>query len=208
MGKNKNLFIFILVFLLAISCSSDQEITQADASSELVTQAKDYLTGEIVLNTQATMNGVNKTLLPEGCPTKFKFEWTGDQSFEVSLLSFTVGKMGMIINFKCNVKTMQLNTYEKQDYPGNGWIKFYGEDGSTWGTDEEGKASEAKGSSVKGYYNVNTHQINFIVDYNMMNVRSETLLQVIDKSLLPHYDELKAEYERKLAEYKKEHGIS
>ena len=61
--------------LMATSCSSDEEITDADANTELVQEATNYLNGEIVLRTNATMNGVNKTLLPEGCPTKFKFEW-------------------------------------------------------------------------------------------------------------------------------------
>lgn len=82
------------------SCSSDEEITDADANTELVKEATNYLNGEIVLSTNATMNGVNKTLLPEGCPTKFKFEWskTDAQTFTISLLDFTVGNMGMIIN--------------------------------------------------------------------------------------------------------------
>ena len=92
--------------LMATSCSSDEEITDADANTELVQEATNYLNGEIVLSTNATMNGVNKTLLPEGCPTKFKFEWskTDAQTVTISLLDFTVGNMGMIINFKCEVK--------------------------------------------------------------------------------------------------------
>lgn len=157
------------------SCSSDEEITDADANTELVKEATNYLNGEIVLSTNATMNGVNKTLLPEGCPTKFKFEWskTDDQTFTISLLDFTVGNMGMIINFKCDVKCMVLNSWEQKEYTGDGWIKFKGEDGSVWGTDTDGSASSAKGSSVQGYYNAKTHEIQFIVNYNMMNVRSE-----------------------------------
>lgn len=66
-------FICMMVFAFC-SCSSDEEITNSDANSELVKEATNYLNGEIVLSTNATMNGVNKTLLPEGCPTKFKFE--------------------------------------------------------------------------------------------------------------------------------------
>ena len=102
----------VLGFMSLVSCSSDEEITDADANTELVKEATNYLNGEIVLSTNATMNGVNKTLLPEGCPTKFKFEWskTDAQTFTISLLDFTVGNMGMIINFKCDVKTMVLNS--------------------------------------------------------------------------------------------------
>lgn len=207
-----HLFIFAFAFAMFLSfasCSSDEEITDADANTELVKEAKNYLNGEIVLSTNATMNGVNKTLLPEGCPTKFKFEWskTDDQTFTISLLDFTVGNMGMIINFKCDVKTMVLNSWEQKEYTGDGWIKFKGEDGSVWGTDTDGSASSAKGSSVQGYYNAKTHEIQFIVNYNMMNVRSECFKQTIDKSRLATFDADKAKYEADLAAYKKEHGI-
>lgn len=207
-----HLFIFAFAFAMSLSfasCSSDEEITDADANTELVKEAKNYLNGEIVLSTNATMNGVNKTLLPEGCPTKFKFEWskTDAQTFTISLLDFTVGNMGMIINFKCDVKTMVLNSWEQKEYTGDGWIKFKGEDGSVWGTDTDGSASSAKGSSVQGYYNAKTHEIQFIVNYNMMNVRSECFKQTIDKSRLATFDADKAKYEADLAAYKKEHGI-
>ena len=116
--------LFILSFLcifLTVSCSSDEELKRADADIKLVNEAKSFLQGDIVLNTHATMGGVNKTLLPTGCPTKFNFTWsnTDPQSFTISLLNFTVGKMGMIINFNCEVKTISLilgkrtNTKEK-----------------------------------------------------------------------------------------------
>lgn len=196
-------------FMSLVSCSSDEEITDADANTELVQEATNYLNGEIVLSTNATMNGVNKTLLPEGCPTKFKFEWskTAAQTFTISLLDFTVGNMGMIINFKCDVKTMVLNSWEQKEYTGDGWIKFKGEDGSVWGTDTDGSASSAKGSSVQGYYNAKTHEIQFIVNYNMMNVRSECFLQTIDKNRINNYAAEFEQYEKDLAAYKKEHGI-
>lgn len=200
--------LFFAVFAFC-SCSSDEEITNSDANSELVKEATNYLNGEIVLSTNATMNGVNKTLLPEGCPTKFKFEWskTDAQTFTISLLDFTVGNMGMIINFKCDVKTMVLNSWEQKEYTGGGWIKFKGEDGSVWGTDTDGSASSAKGSSVQGYYNAKTHEIQFIVNYNMMNVRSECFLQTIDKNRINNYAAEFEQYEKDLAAYKKEHGI-
>lgn len=196
-------------FMSLVSCSSDEEITDADANTELVQEATNYLNGEIVLSTKARMNGVDKTLLPGGCPTKFKFEWskTDAQTFTISLLDFTVGNMGMIINFKCDVKCMVLNSWEQKEYTGDGWIKFKGEDGSVWGTDTDGSPSSAKGSSVQGYYNAKTHQIQFIVDYNMMNVRSECFLQTIDKNRINNYAAEFKQYEKDLAAYKKEHGI-
>ena len=208
----KTLALFLLCLMCLIlqaSCSSDEEITDADANTELVKEATKYLNGEIVLRTNATMNGVNKTLLPEGCPTKFKFEWskTDAQTFTISLLDFTVGNMGMIINFKCDVKTMVLNSWEQKEYTGDGWIKFKGVDGSVWGTDTDGSASSAKGSSVQGYYNAKTHEIQFIVNYNMMNVRSECFKQTIDKSRLATFDADKKKYEADLKAYKEANGI-
>ncbi len=200
---------FVSFGLMATSCSSDEEITQGNADNTLVSEAQSYLKDEIILSTKATLSGVDKTLLPEGCPTKFKFEWskTDAQTFTISLLDFTVGNMGMIISFKCDVKCMELNSWEKKEYTGDGWIKFKGVDGSVWGTDTDGSASSAKGSSVQGYYNAKTHQIQFIVNYNMMNVRSECFLQTIDKSRLATFDADKAKYEEDLKAYKKEHGI-
>jgi len=200
---------FVSFGLMATSCSSDEEITQGNADNTLVSEAQSYLKDEIILSTKATLSGVDKTLLPEGCPTKFKFEWskTDAQTFTISLLDFTVGNMGMIISFKCDVKCMELNSWEKKEYTGDGWIKFKGVDGSVWGTDTDGSASSAKGSSVQGYYNAKTHQIQFIVNYNMMNVRSECFLQTIDKSRLATFVEDKAKYEEDLKAYKKEHGI-
>ena len=206
--------IFCLVAIVGVglmdaSCSSDEEITQGNADNTLVSEAQSYLKDEIILSTKATLSGVDKTLLPEGCPTKFKFEWskTDAQTFTISLLDFTVGNMGMIISFKCDVKCMELNSWEKKEYTGDGWIKFKGVDGSVWGTDTDGSASSAKGSSVQGYYNAKTHQIQFIVNYNMMNVRSECFKQTIDKSRLATFDADKAKYEEDLKAYKKEHGI-
>ena len=199
---------FLWIFL-TVSCSSDEELKRADADINLVNEAKSFLQGDIILNTQAFMGNVNKTLLPTGCPTKFNFTWsnTDPQSFTISLLDFTVGKMGMIINFNCAVKTMQLNSWEKNEYKGEGWIKFYGENGSVSGTDNEGVPSKAMGSTVKGYYNVMSHQINFIVNYNMMNVRSECFLQTIDKNRIKTYDEDLKKYEEDLKKYKEEHGL-
>lgn len=211
MEKNIGKYITALcccILIVASSCTSDDKITKEPASDELVAEARSFLTGDIVLSTYATMNGVNKTLLERGCPTKFNFEWskTDANTFTISLLNFTVGKMGMVISFKCDVQTRQLNTWEKDEYKGAGWFKFYGEDGSTWVVNA-GKSPKSNGSYVKGYYNAYTHEINFIVDYNMMNVRSECFLQTIDKNRINNYDEELAQFEKDLAKYKEEHGL-
>ena len=46
----------------------------------------------------------------------------------------------------------------------------------------------------------------FIVNYNMMNVRSECFLQTIDKNRIKTYEEDFKKYEEDLKKYKEEHG--
>ena len=202
-------FVLLLSFL-AFSCESDDEITKEPTSQELVAQAREFLTGDIVLSTHATMNGVNKTLLETGCPTKFMFKWneTDKNTFNISLRNFTVGAMPLKINFDCDVDIMQLNSWEKDEYKGAGWFKFYGEGGHVSSEDNAGNPSQANGSHVKGYYNVYTHEINFIINYNMMNVRSECFRQMVDKSRINHFDAEFAKYEADLKEWKEEHGLN
>ena len=170
-------------------------------------KAKEILAGDIVLSTRATMNGVDKTLLKSGCPTKFNFSWREDGMMILNLSDFSVGAMPFAISFKCATKIMQLNSWEQDEYPGDGWIKFVGTDGNvtTSGDDAEDN-QEGSGARVDGYLNVNTNQIEFIVDYNMMNVRTETFLQTIDKTRIDRFKEEFAQYEKDLEEAKKDQG--
>lgn len=206
--KSTFLLLFCSIGLFFSSCSSDEKITQEPPAEELVAKTRGLLTGDIVLSTHATMNGVNKTLLDTGCPTKFNFTWPESDKMKVSLNNFSVGKMPLVVNFRCNVSFMQLNTWEKDTYKGTGWIKFYGTDGETFSEDGEGSSTTVKGSAVTGYFNVDTRQINFIVDYNMMNVRSECFLQTIDKTRIDRYEEEFEQYEKDLQKYKEEHGLN
>ena len=203
----KYLFIFSFLFLIA-SCQSDDNLEKKDTPEELVAMAHQYLNGDIILGTHATMNGVNKTLLPQGCPTKFNFHWseTDKNVLTIRLENFSVGQMPFSITYYCDVKIIQLNSWEKNEYKGEGWIKFVGEDGYL-ALGEGVPPRSMKGSAVKGYYNVKTHEINFIVDYNMMNVRSECFLQTIDKARINNYEAEFKQYEADLAAYKKEHGL-
>lgn len=59
---------------------------------------------------------------------------------------------------------------------------------------------------MDGFLNVNTQQVEFIVDYNMMNVRTETFLQTIDKTRIDRFEEEFAQYEKDLEEAKQEQG--
>ena len=203
----KYLFIFSFLFLIA-SCQSDDNLEKKNASEDLVAMAHQYLNGDIILGTHATMNGVNKTLLPQGCPTKFNFHWseTDKNVLTIRLENFSVGQMPFSITYYCDVKIIQLSSWEKDEYKGEDWMKFVGEDGYL-ALGEGAQAMIAKGSFVKGYYNVKTHEMNFIVNYNMMNVRSECFLQTINKARINNYEAEFKQYEADLAAYKKEHGL-
>lgn len=157
--KKKSIFLSLVVLLFStvfISCSSDEEITQESPSEEYVDKAKTILTNEIVLSTKAWMGTVDKTHLESGCPTKFNFNWNDDGTMTLTLNDFHVGSMPFNITFKCKNKFMKLNTWEKDEYKGDGWVKFKGTDGvvSTTSTDEDYKSGS--GATVNGYLNVNT----------------------------------------------------
>lgn len=211
MKKRVNAFMPLCFFMMAAigfnSCKSDEKITQEPPSQAYLTKAKGILAGGIVLSTRATMNGVDKTLLKSGCPTKFNFSWREDGMMVVDLSDFTVGAMPFAIYFRCATKIMQLNSWEQDEYPGEGWIKFVGSDGNVTTSNKDPKDNQAgSGARVDGYLNVNTNQIEFIIDYNMMNVRTETFLQAIDKTRIGRFKEEFAQYEKDLKEAKKEHG--
>ena len=188
------------------SCSSDDDIKAPEQSN--IDKAKELLNGEIVLSTRATMNGVDKTLISSGCPTKFGFTWKEDGRMTVSLREFHVGTMPFAVTFICATDVMNLNSWEKDEYTGEGWVKFFGKDGmvSSHG-DEASDNQQGSGATIQGYVNVLTKEIEFIVDYNMMNVRTETFLQIINKDRINHFDEEFAQYEKDLQKYKEEHGL-
>lgn len=201
------LLCFIFLGSAMTSCSSDDEITQEAPAETYITQAKTALNGDIVLSTKATMSGVDKTHLESGCPTKFNFKWNDDGTMTLSLVDFTVGSMPFAVTFKCKTKFMNLNSWEKDEYRGNGWIKFQGKDGNVTTIGEDAADNQkGSGASVDGYFNANTDEIEFIINYNLMNVRTETFKQVIDKNRINNFDEEFAQYERDLIQWKKDHG--
>lgn len=188
--------------------NGDVDNGEEGISAEQMEKAREILSGDMVLSSKWTMAGVDKTLLPEGCPMKFKFQWDSENShkFRVSANDVRIGgNMPFDINFKCDVTCMLLNSWEKQEYLGDGWIKFRGNNGSVWSTSEDADIGSDE-SSLEGYYNVDTHQILLIINWNWMNVRTEVFMQTIDKDRINHFDEEYAQYEKDLEEYKKEHG--
>ncbi|MQN82452.1 DUF4903 family protein [Segatella copri] len=200
--------IFLASFtMLASSCSSDDDLNKETPAEEYVTKAKDILSGDIVLSTKATMSGVDKTHLANGCPTKFNFTWKEDGTMSLSLVDFTVGSMPFAVTFKCSTKFMNLNSWDKDERPEAGWIKFQGKDGNvTTDGDDPKDCQSGSGATVDGYLNVLTNQIEFIVNYNMMNVRTETFQQTIDKNRINNFQQEFEQYEKDLIQWKKDNG--
>ena len=86
-------------------------------------------------------------------------------------------------------------------------FNFTWKDGNvTTNGDDPNDCQTGSGASVDGYLNVLTNQIEFIVNYNMMNVRTETFQQTIDKSRLNNFKAEFEQYEKDLAQWKKDHG--
>lgn len=208
--NEKVILLFSLLMATVIglsSCESDDSLTNEPPALEYIDKAKEILNGDIVLSTKATMNGVDKTLLESGCPTKFNFSWREDGMMVLDLSDFTVGAMPFAITFRCATQFMNLNSWEQDEYPDDGWVKFVGTDGNvTTSGDDAADNQQGSGARVDGFLNVNTNQMEFIVDYNMMNVRTETFLQTIDKTRIDRFEEEFSQYEKDLEEAKKEQG--
>lgn len=212
--NKKGFFLFVAFFALLtlglISCSADEETTKTPVADEYLQTARELLQDSIVLNATAMQGTVNKTLLDEGCPLKYYLKWKSQDTLNIQIKNFSVGKMPVTIWFTINCKFMQLNSWEKEEYTGEGWIKFQGTGGNTIYTANTSDYEDGDGGagSVQGYLNVKTKQIEFVTNFNVMNMSSDVYLQTIDPTRIDRFDEEFAQYEKDLAEYKKEHGIS
>jgi len=208
---------FLLVAFFAIlscfifhSCSADEENSKTPVADEYLKTAREILQDSVVLNATAMQGTVNKTLLEKGCPLKYYLKWKTQDTLNIQIRNFSVGKMPVTIWFTINCKFMQLNSWEKDEYTGEGWIKFQGTGGSTIYTANTSDYEDGNGGAgtVQGYLNVKTKQIEFVTNFNVMNMSSDVYLQTIDPTRIDRFEEEFAQYEKDLAEYKKEHGIS
>lgn len=203
-------FILGILFFVLSGCTQDTPEDLDTKSNTQVAKANALLSGDIVLNTHAKMAGVSRTLLPKGCPTKFYFNWNESKGkLTVNLPKFQVGNMPFAITFESNVTYSELNTWEKEEYPEKDWIKFSTDDARVIPYVPEGtEIPKSDGNAIIiGYVNPRTQEIEFNINYNMMNVTSFTPRQKIDKSRLAHYDEDLKQFEKDLEEYKKKHGL-
>lgn len=214
-SNSKKTIVFFAVVLMTLSCvmffscTADEEITKTPVSESYISAAKEILQDSVVLNATAMQGTVNKTLLDEGCPLKYYLNWKDDDILNLQIREFCVGNMPLTIWFTIDVKFMQLNSWEKEEYQGEGWIKFQGDGGNTVYTaiDEEYDNGNGGAGSVTGFLNVNTNEIEFVTNFNVMNFSSDVYLQKIDPTRIDRFEEEFAQYEKDLEEYKKEHGI-
>lgn len=212
----KKTIVFFAVVLTTLSCvmffscTADEEITKTPVSESYISKAKEILQDSVVLNATAMQGTVNKTLLDEGCPLKYYLNWKGDDILNIQIREFCVGKMPLTIWFTIDVKFMQLNSWEKDEYQGDGWIKFQGNGGQTVYTaiDEDYEDGNGGAGSVTGFLNVNTKEIEFVTNFNVMNMSSDVYLQKLDLTRMDRFEEEFEQYEKDLAKYKEEHGIS
>lgn len=205
----------LCLFSGLVSCSSDDNATPQQELEQLTTEARGFLTGDIVLNIRAFMGETDKTLLPTGCPIIFNFGWsqTDPHSLKIDLKDFSMEGMPYVIkSFATDVVVTSLNSWEQDEYSQKGWIKLEGKDGWLNMQSDNPKIptvnKQMEGSSLIGYYNALTHEINFKIDFAIMNVTANTILQKVDKSRLSRFDEEKAQYEADYQQAKEEQGLS
>lgn len=209
------LLLIIFASFFFLSCEKDDQDAPADVND--IELAKEILKGDIVLSTTATLQGVDKTLLDGGCPSMFTFTWNKTDLWTPSdpgivmllkLDEFIVGTMPMAVWFFVEAKFMELNKWEKEEYTGDGWLKFKGNNGVSTSSDGTNMDDiDGAGGSVIGYINVQTKEVEFLIDFNMLNVRSHSFLQKIDPARLDGYEEELADYEKRLADYKEANGL-
>lgn len=197
------------------SCSGDEENGKMPVENSLILKAREILKDSIIFRSKAMMGNIDKTLLPEGCPLKYHFSWdlTSDTPLNIKLKNFSVGNMPVQVWFNIYCRLIPLNTWEKDEYKGDGWIKFSGVKGDVTYTpnqnDVNAQYTDGKGGAgtVIGYLNVETKQIEFSTDFNVMVMQSYVFLQTIDYSKMDTYEADFKKYEADLRAYKREHGL-
>lgn len=202
----KLLFLIIMTVLCPsfYSCSNEDDEEVAEAYYHDM-ELRHLLYGEYVMFTKVTVNSVDKTLLEGGCPTRVVFDWVGD-SLVFSIPEMQIGNMPFPISFKANCVITSLNSWEADEHAGGNtsWFKFVGD---KTGYVSTGNGPEPNGSSITGFFNPATSIIEFVIDYNVMNVRTVCDRQVLDINKTRDYDTEMAKYMAALAEIKNDNGL-
>ena len=194
----------------AVSCKKEeqhQEIVREDNRTAKVIQ---QLNGTVILGQDVKMAGVDKSRLQGGVPTKFRFHWKeAEKKMEIQIVKIQPGSMPFAIGVTANATLMELSSWEKNEYPEAGWIKLFDDKGEVtpYLKDDDPAKPKPDGAMIMiGFYNVNTQEIEFSINYNMMNVVGHVFRQKIDAARLKNFDEEYDAYEEALAEWKLDHG--
>lgn len=207
----RNLFFWMLTLLsmstVLSSCADDAENEEAlanDINQKLESMVRETLVGDHLLFTKVTVNGVDKTLLDGGCPTRLNFSWDGD-SLVVAITDLKIGNMPFAISYQSTAAIRLLNHWEEDEHAGGNeaWFKFVGTNGYV----SMGDGLKPNGASIKGYFHPGDNIIEFVIDYNVMNVRTVCERQVLDDPNVGDFDTEMAKYLEELAKYKRENGL-
>lgn len=211
MKKAALLAMSLLTLIMGASgCKSDDDETLSEA---LTNKAMATLRGDMVVSAKARVNGVDKTLLDGGAPCKFNFTESGNGKMTVSQQGFKVGNMPFSICFKIEVSLTPVPSLEKSDFTGDGWARFSGTrgriglNGNMPGTAVDTTLTSGDGSTLTGYVNTETREIQMQVRYSMSNVTVDIPRQTIDPARVGNYEAEKEKYNSDLEEYKKTHGL-
>lgn len=211
MKKTTLLTIGMLAIAAAFNgCKSDDDTT---LSREQTDKAIATLKGDMVVSAKAKVNGVDKTLLDGGAPCLFSFAQSGEETMIVSQEDFKVGNMPFSICFKIEVSLTPVPSLEKSDFSGDGWVRFSGRrgriglNGQMPDTAVDTTIGDGDGSTLTGYVNTETREIQMQVGYAMSNVSVDIPRQTIDPSRVGNYEAEKDKYNSDLEDYKKSHGL-
>ncbi len=196
-----------LAALMFTGCKSDDDATLSAAEIEA---AKTTLSGDMVVSAHAWINGEDKTLLSSGAPIKINFEESDGDKMNVWMNAIQIGSMPFTVYFGIVIEFAPLNSWEQSELTGEGWVRFSGSHGNiNYGAKPSSPidtTTEGDGSTMAGYVNTKTKEIQFTTSFTAMNVEISADRQDIDPSRVENYEAEKEQYEKDLEEYKKTHN--
>ena len=203
--------IFLLfIGLVLLACKKEEQNKPIENTDPKLQTAINILKGDMILGQHVKMAGVDKSLLPSGVPTKFTFTWDdASKRLKMHLEKIQPGTMPFAVTMQASLQVMELSYWDKNEYNDN-WIKFYDKAAVTTPyvpDDYKGAPITKEGSTVvTGFFNIDTHEVYFLIQYNMMNVVGTVFKQRIDPSRLANFQEELDAYEEALAERKLDTG--
>jgi len=203
--------IFLLfIGLVLLACKKEEQNKPIENTDPKLQTAINILKGDMILGQHVKMAGVDKSLLPSGVPTKFTFTWDdASKRLKMHLEKIQPGTMPFAVTMHASLQVMELSYWDKNEYNGN-WIKFYDKAAVTTPyvpDDYKGAPITKEGSTVvTGFFNIDTHEVYFLIQYNMMNVVGTVFKQRINPSRLANFQEELDAYEEALAERKLDTG--